>query len=160
MTPKRRAAIIAAAISVAAPMEGLRQYAYYDPAGILTVCYGHTGPDVVKGKKYDVAQCKALLEQDMAEAVDIVDRCVPGLPDGVLIAFGDAVFNLGGKIACNKNASTAARLLAAGDLEGACKQLPRWNKASVGGVMVALPGLTKRRLLEETVCLDGLKEAA
>lgn len=160
MTPKRRAAIIAAAISVAAPMEGLRQYAYYDPPGILTVCYGHTGPDVVKGKKYDLAQCKALLAQDMAEAVDTVERCVPGLPDGVLIAFADAVFNLGPKIACNKTASTAARMLAAGNLEGACNQLPRWNKASVGGVMVVLPGLTKRRLLEQTVCLEGLKEVA
>ena len=157
MTPKRRAAVIAAAISLAAPLEGLRQYAYYDPPGVLTVCYGHTGPDVVKGKKYDVATCKALLSEDMAKAIDTVERCVPALPDGVLIAFGDAVFNLGPKIACNTKASTAARMLAAGNLEGACHQLPRWNKASVAGVMVELPGLTKRRLLEETVCLDGLK---
>ncbi len=30
------------AAALAAPMEGLRQYAYYDPPGILTVCYGST----------------------------------------------------------------------------------------------------------------------
>lgn len=159
MTPKRKAAIVAAAISLAAPLEGLRQYAYYDPPGILTVCYGHTGSEVVKGKKYDVNTCKALLEQDMTEAIEIVDRCVPGLPDGVLIAFGDAVFNIGQKIACDTKASTAARMLKAGDLEGACNQLTRWDKARVGGVMIALPGLTKRRALEKDICLDGLKES-
>ena len=158
MTPraKRRSAIAAAAIAIAAPMEGLRQYAYYDPPGILTVCYGHTGKDVVKGRKYSVPECKALLGEDMLKAVNEVDSCVPGLPDGVLIAFSDAAFNIGGKIACNKKASTAARMLAAGDLRGACNQLVRWDKASVAGVMVALPGLTTRRKLERDICLGAL----
>ena len=156
MTPKRKSAIVAAAIALAAPMEGLRQYAYYDPPGILTVCYGHTGSDVVKGRKYSVPECKALLGADMLKAVDEVENCVPGLPDGVLIAFADATFNIGGKIACNKQVSTAARMLAAGDLRGACNQLPRWDKARVLGVMVALPGLTTRRKLEQDICLQAL----
>lgn len=156
---KKKAAIVTLAAALAAPFEGLRQYAYYDPPGVLTVCYGHTGSDVVKGKKYDVEWCKAKLAEDMLKAIDDVDRCAPGLPDGVRIAFADAVFNLGSKIVCNTGASTAARMLALGDIEGACHQLPRWDKARVAGVMVSLPGLTKRRLREEEICIEGLQEA-
>lgn len=150
---RRRAAAAAIATAIAIPAEGLRQFAYYDPPGILTVCYGHTGPDVVKGRKYSLDECKSLLTKDMEIAVNAVDTCVPGLPVNVLAAFSDAAFNIGPKVACDTNRSTAARMLKAGDYVGACKQLPRWNKASVGGVLVELPGLTKRRAKEMEVCL-------
>lgn len=133
------------------PAEGLRQFAYYDPPGILTVCYGST-TDVVKGKRYSLEECKARLDADMMKAVTQVDACVPGLPPNVLAAFGDAVYNLGPTIACNPQASTAARLLKAGNFPAACDQLPRWNKARVAGVMVELPGLTKRRHAERDLC--------
>lgn len=154
---KRRAIVVAAAAALAAPAEGLRQVAYYDPPGILTVCRGHTGPDVQKAHRYSLAECDALFTQDMAKAVDQVDRCVPGLPEPVLAAFSDAVFNMGPTIACNVQASTAARLLAAGRIEEACRQLPRWDKARVAGVLVPLPGLTKRRAAEMAVCLEGAR---
>jgi lysozyme len=146
------AAIIAAAIAI--PAEGLRQFAYYDPPGILTVCYGHTGADVQRGVRYDLDQCKALLTADMLAAIEAVERCQPGLPVNVLAAFGDAVYNLGPKVACDADRSTAARLLKAGKTDEACEQLPRWNRASVAGVMVPLPGLTKRRAAERLLCLS------
>lgn len=155
MTPKQRlSAAVAIATSIAIPAEGLRQYAYYDPPGILTVCYGHTG-DVAKGRKYSIAECEQYLTDDMHEAVAMVDQCAPELPTEVLAAFADAVFNLGPTIACNTDKSTAARLLSRGDLVGACNQLPRWNKARVMGAMVPLPGLTKRRAAERDLCLQG-----
>jgi lysozyme len=147
------AAALAAAIAI--PAEGLRQVAYFDPPGILTVCRGHAGSDVVAGRRYTLAECDALLDADMRIAVEAVDRCVPGLPEPVLAAFADAAFNLGPTIACNRQASTAARLLAAGDLRGACNQLPRWNRARIAGVLVELPGLTKRRAAERDLCLQG-----
>lgn len=157
MTPNRRkatAAVIAAAIAI--PAEGLRQVAYLDPPGILTVCYGHTGTDVVAKRVYTIDECKALLTKDMATAVAAVERCHPGLPVNVLAAFGDSVYNAGPTIACNTSKSTAARLLAAGNLDAACRELPRWNKAKVLGVMVSLPGLTKRRQAEMRLCLTGV----
>lgn len=155
MTPaKRIAAAVAAATVIAVPAEGLRQYAYYDPPGVLTVCYGHTG-DVQNGKKYSIEECKALLTKDMREAVETVERCRPGLPEHVLAAFSDAVFNLGPRIVCDRSKSTAARLLALGYYDAACNQLPRWNKATVAGVSVELPGLTKRREAERALCLGG-----
>ena len=151
---KRRTAAASLAVAIAIPAEGLRQWAYRDPPGILTVCYGST-TNVQKGVKYSLDECKARLDDDMRAAIAQVDACAPGLPVPVLAAFGDAVYNIGPRIACDTSASTAARLLKAGDLAAACQQLPRWDKASVGGVMVSLPGLTKRRAKEMDLCLEG-----
>lgn len=150
----KRAAAAAIAATIAIPAEGLRQWAYYDPPGILTVCYGST-TSVDKGRRYSLEECRARLDADMAAAVATVDRCRPGLPEHVLAAFGDAVYNMGPTIACSAANSTAARLLAAGRIAEACDQLPRWNKARVGGQLVELPGLTKRRAAERRVCLGG-----
>lgn len=148
----KRLAAAALATAIAIPAEGIRQYAYLDPPGILTVCYGTT-TDVVKGKKYTLEECRAFLDRDMLKAIDIVEKCVPGLNQNQLAAFGDAVYNLGPKIVCNTQKSTAARYLKAGDIEAACNQLPRWNRAVIAGISVELPGLTKRREKERQLCL-------
>jgi len=148
----RKKAVLAIATALAIPAEGLRQYAYNDPPGILTVCYGST-TNVVKGKKYSLDECRSRLDTDMTNAINQVEKCGPSLSDNVLAAFDDAVYNIGPKIACDKQNSTAARLLAKGDITGACNQLPRWNRATVAGVSVELPGLTKRRAAERNLCL-------
>lgn len=146
---------IAAAVTIAVPAEGLRRVAYYDPPGILTVCYGSTTA-VVKGKVYSMEECKARLNNDMMQAVLAVERCVPGLPPNVLAAFSDAVYNLGPKVACDTRNSTAARMLKLPNYVGACNQLPRWDKATIAGILVSLPGLTKRRAAERELCLKDL----
>lgn len=152
---QRIAAALATASAIAIPAEGLRRVAYLDPPGILTVCYGST-TNVEKGKVYSLEECRARLDRDMLDAIETVERCAPGLPAPVLAAFGDAVYNIGPTVACNKSASTAARLLASGDIAGACNQLPRWNKSRIAGVLVELPGLTKRRAAERDLCLSGV----
>lgn len=155
MMSKRTKSALAAAVALAIPAEGLRQVAYYDPPGILTVCYGST-THVEKGKVYSLEECRARLDADMTAAVETVERCAPGLPENTMAAFADAVYNLGPKVACDTKNSTAARHLKAGRIGDACAQLPRWNKARVAGVMVELPGLTKRRQAEFTLCMRGL----
>ena len=154
---KKYAAVSALAVAIAIPAEGLRQWAYEDIANpkLLTVCYGST-TNVQKGVKYSLDECKARLDDDMRAAIAQVDACAPGLPVPVLAAFGDAVYNIGPKIACDTTHSTAARLLKAGDLAGACQQLQRWNKATVAGRMIELPGLTKRRAKEMALCMEGV----
>ena len=147
---------LALATALAVPAEGLRQYAYYDPPGILTVCYGHTGPDVQKGRQYSLAECKGLLNKDMLKAINQVEACQPGLPVNVLVAFSDAAFNIGPRVACDAKNSTAARYLHAGKFLEACNQLPRWNKSTIAGVLVELPGLTTRRAAEQQLCLKGI----
>lgn len=156
MTPaQRKATAVALATAIAIPAEGLRQKAYEDIANpkLLTVCYGTT-TNVIKNKVYSLSECRALLDKDMNHAIDAVERCVPGLPPQALAAFADAAYNLGPAIACDTTKSTAARLLAAGQIRAACEQLPRWRFAKVGGIQVALPGLTKRRAAERDLCLS------
>lgn len=155
MDKRKLARVLAAATAIAIPAEGLRQVAYYDPPGILTVCYGST-TNVERGKTYSLEECKARLEKDMLDAIETVERCTPGLGERQLAAFADAVYNLGPKVVCDTKSSTAARLLKAGRVGEACAQLPRWNKARVAGVMVELPGLTKRRNAEYKLCMQGL----
>ena len=145
---------IGLATAIAIPAEGLRQWAYRDPAGIATICYGAT-EGVRMGDVATMDECRERLDADMMKALATVERCAPGLPAHQLAAFADAVFNIGPRIVCDRETSTAARLLAAGDVEAACDQLPRWNRATVAGVSVELPGLTKRRARERALCLYG-----
>lgn len=155
MTPvQKRAAVLALATAIAIPAEGLRQVAYFDPPGILTICFGTT-TGVKVGDYRTLEQCKALLNRDMVESVTAVERCAKReLTVNQTAAFADAVYNLGPGIVCNTDTSTLARRLQAGDVTGACNQLPRWDKARMAGVMVPLPGLTKRRAAEQALCLS------
>jgi len=154
MSPSKKAVVLAIATALAIPAEGLRQWAYRDPGPqIATICYGATA-GVKMGDYKTLAECKALLNKDMLNAISIVDKCVPGLPVNVLAAFSDSVYNMGPTIACDRSKSTAARMLAMKDYSGACSQLLRWNKARVMGIMVELPGLTKRRNAEYKLCIS------
>ena len=49
--------------------------------------------------------------------------------------------------------STLSRKLNSGDFAGAALEFPRWNKANQGGLLVVLPGLTRRRLDEQKLFL-------
>lgn len=155
MTTQRIAIALTAAIALAIPAEGIVQKAYRDPIGLPTICMGHTA-GVKMGDFRTLPECQALLTQDMTNAINIVDKCVPGLPAPVLASFADAVFNLGPNIACNSTKSTAARYLAQRDYRAACNELPKWRFAKVAGVSVPLPGLTKRREAEKQLCLSAL----
>lgn len=151
------ASAIAALAAFAATEEGTRYIPYFDPPGILTVCQGHTGPEIIKNKKYTNDECAKFLAEDAKEALEIVASCVPyELPPSVFIAFSDAVFNLGPKIACDPKQSHAAKYLQAGEFKLACAELPKWDKARVAGVLVPLPGLTKRRNREYKFCITDL----
>lgn len=52
--------------------------------------------------------------------------------------------------------STMRRKANAGDIVGACRENPRWNRGTVGGVSVALPGLTIRANANADLCEGGL----
>ncbi|WP_295379586.1 lysozyme [uncultured Pseudacidovorax sp.] len=144
---QRIGAATLAAAALAAPFEGLRQWAYRDPVGIPTICFGSTR-GVQMGDFKTKAECEALLTAEMDAAISAVERCVPGLPTQMLAAWGSAVYNLGPVLVCDPFRSTAARLLAEGRLLEACDQLPRWNRAKG----LVLPGLTKRRAAEQELC--------
>jgi len=151
---KRAIAVgLAGVLALAAPLvtkwEGVRYYAYPDPAthgAPYTVCYGHTGPDVVQGKGYTKAECDALLDADMAEADAIVRQCIPvPMLRHVEAALVSATFNLGPKVVCG---SVVQRKALANDWPGACEALSQFNHAG-GRVM---RGLTLRRADERALC--------
>lgn len=119
--------------------EGLRLQAYLCPAGVWTIGYGHTGPDVTPGLVITEAYAEALLRQDLRTFEDGVSRLVTApLTDNQFSALVSLAFNIGlGAFA----RSTLLRKLNAGDYAGAQAQFHVWNKA--GGKV--LPGLVNRR---------------
>ena len=60
-------------------------------------------------------------------------------------------YNLGNGTFCGP----IAGLLNAGKVKEACQRLTLYNKARKNGVLIELPGLTKRRALEQMYCLKG-----
>jgi lysozyme len=140
------AAVIVLAGTLIAKYEGVRYAPYRDVVGVLTVCYGHTGPDIVPGKRYTKDECDALLAADMAEADAAVTRCLPmPLLDHIHAALLSATFNLGPQVVCG---STLQRKALANDWPGACAALSQWDHA--GGRVYR--GLTLRRADERKLC--------
>ena len=122
--------------------EGLFTKAYVCPAGVLTIGYGHTGPDVKPGQRITEAQAEQLLRQDMGKFEAAVKRQVKvPLTQGQFDALTSFTFNCG-EGALKK--STLLKKLNAGDYAGAQAEFQKWNK---GGGRV-LPGLVKRRAEE------------
>jgi lysozyme len=122
--------------------EGLRLTAYRDCAGVLTIGYGHTGPDVVVGLVIDEARAEELLRNDLEEAVACVNRAVTAaIAQNQFDALVDFCFNVGCGAFLN---STLLRKVNAADFAGAATQFALWVHA--GGEVVA--GLVRRRKME------------
>lgn len=133
--------------------EGYVPNTYADPVGIPTICYGHTGSDVVSGRVATADECKALLSGDLALAYGTVQRCIRApMTDWQAAALTSATFNAGPKIVCG---STLGRHANAGRWIEACAELSRWVYARGK----KLPGLVKRRAAERAICEGRLDEA-
>lgn len=144
------AAISAASLSIASAMivdlEGVEYTPYYDVAGVLTVCYGHTGSDIVKDKVYSPDECQVLLDTDLARiASEINPQIKTVLPVTMHAALYSFAYNVGSGAF---NSSTLLKKLNANDYAGACSQLKRWVYAAGK----PWKGLMNRRDIEEAVC--------
>lgn len=159
MDIKNRAAVLALALAgtIAGAYEGYRAKPYKDPVGIITVCEGHTGRDIVPGKTYTPAECAEFKRKDLLIAEATVDRCITApLTVGQRASLIDFAFNVGpggrgvkdGLCWLKSGAQPALRRkFNAGDYIGACNEYPKWNAQR-------LPGITKRRAEEQRVCLS------
>ncbi|ENT7738412.1 lysozyme [Salmonella enterica subsp. enterica] len=132
-------------------LEGRRHEPYRDVAGVLTVCDGHTGKDIVPGKHYTDAECDALLNKDLALIAVRIDPLIKAsIPNSERAALYSFAYNVGvGAFA----RSTLLKKLNTGDQAGACNELKRWTYA--GGKQ--WKGLVTRREIEHEVCTWGLK---
>ena len=138
-------AIIATIAMFIAPHEGMRTKAYYDPAHILTICYGET-KGVKPGMVKSADECKADLEKRIPDYLGPVDEMMPGLPDNRRIAYTDFAYNTG--VGTLKK-SRIPTLEKSGKWPEACNELRRYVYA--GGRK--LPGLVTRRENERRLCL-------
>lgn len=146
--------VLAAAMVVVPYYEGTELSSYRDAVGVWTVCTGHTAT-AAPGQHKTPAECGALLKSDLADALNGVDRRVKvPIPDTTRAALVSFTFNVGeGALA----RSTLLRKLNAGDIVGACNELPRWVYGKVNGAQVRLRGLVKRRATERELCLEGVQ---
>lgn len=139
-----------AGLALLQKFEGLRLEAYKDAAGVWTIGYGHTGPDVVEGKKITKEEALDLLRQDVSKYETCVRENVRvPLTQNQFDALVIFAFNVG--CAAFEN-STLLRLLNQKDYVGAAAEFAKWHKAKGR----PLEGLLRRRLEEMRLFL-GVK---
>lgn len=150
---KKGAAITAVAVALIGGFEGLRTSAYIPiPGDVPTICFGETR-GVKLGDKATVAECKTMLGNRLGEFETGMRRCLvapDSVPDKPYVAFLSLSYNIGTGAFCK---STLVKKVNAGDIRGACNELPKWNRA--GGIV--WKGLTNRRAAERALCLEGVR---
>jgi len=78
--------------------EGIRLTAYVCPAGVLTIGYGHTGPDVQPGMRITEEEAERLLWADTESAQQTVSSFVSvKLNQNEYDALVSFTFNVGGR---------------------------------------------------------------
>jgi len=132
---------------------------YFDQLGKgapLTVCNGITGPAVVAERYYSPAECYGLEKSRYLASEAAAKRLFrfwaqyTALQQAVFIDF---IHNKGEAALAG---STLLRKANAGDVLGACRENPRWNRGTVNGVSAVLPGLQRRGDANGEICEEGL----
>lgn len=147
-----------AGLTLIKSFEGLALTAYYCPAGILTIGYGHTAaagdPKVMPGMKVSKTEAESILKADLNSYEAAVNGAVKvPLTQSQFDALVSFVYNVG---AGAFKKSTLLRRLNAGHYGDVPAQLMRWTKANGK----ELAGLVRRRRAEAALwrALDETKE--
>ncbi|MBS1080827.1 lysozyme [Gluconobacter kondonii] len=150
-------AIVLAAVLLRRPgFEGFRSRPYVCPAGYWTIGYGSRWladrqPVTARSASISEATASSLLLQTVTTLDAVLSRLVKvSLSDVQRAALLSWQYNVGTAAVAG---STLLRKLNAGDYTGAADELLRWDKATVRGHLVELPGLAKRRAYERDVFL-------
>lgn len=130
-------------------LEGRSHTPYKDIVGVLTVCDGHTGKDIVPGKRYTDAECDALTKSDLEHIAAQIDPYikVKAKPQQLAAIYSFA-YNVGPNAVIK---STLLKKLNDKDFSGACSELKKWVYA--GGKK--WQGLVNRRDTEYAICSWG-----
>ena len=130
-------------------LEGREYVAYHDVVGVLTVWDGHTGSDILPGKRYTDKECDALTQKDLTRIAAQVDPHIKvRTTETQRAAIYSFAYNVGATATIN---STLLKKLNAKDYAGACSELKQWIYA--GGKK--WKGLMNRRDVEYEVCTWG-----
>lgn len=133
--------------------EKLKLQTYKDSAGVPTIGWGHTGPDVKMGQTITPDQAEAMFRKDVSRFEAAVGRLVKvRLTDnhfGALVSFA---FNAGEEAL---QGSTLLKRLNRGEYDAVPSELMKWNKATVRGKKIVLAGLTRRRAAEAALFVES-----
>lgn len=131
--------------------EGVSYKPYRDVAGVWTVCYGHTGRDIIMEKVYNQTECYNLLSKDLNATARKINPFIkveiPETMRGVLYSFA---YNVG---AGNFQHSELLKKINQGDNKSACEQLRRWTYSNGK----QWKGLITRREVEHEICTWDVK---
>ena len=119
--------------------EGLRTEAYYDPAGVLTIGYGHTGPDVSPGDVISEYWAEHLLRADLYETEKAVDELDVAKTQGQFDALVSFAYNLG--INRLRTSSLLKTIREGGNMRAIKREFKKWVHAG----NKTLRGLETRR---------------
>jgi len=134
--------------SIIKSFEGLRLQAYRCPAGIWTIGYGDTH-NVTPGMVITEQEADERLDARLLEFEEAVSGMAPPfITENQFSALVSFAYNVGASALAG---STMLQKLNAGDIEGAAREFPRWNKS--GGRV--LNGLTRRRNAEKELFLTA-----
>ena len=122
----------------------------------LTVCNGITGAGVVAGRYYTPADCYRLEVGRYKEAEAFLAKSVPTYSAANVFQQAVGLDFIHNKGAGAFSTSTYRRKWVAGDTVGACRENERWNRGTVRGVSVVLPGLKIRADANSDLCANGL----
>lgn len=150
--PLATLALSASGIVAIALSEGFVGRAYQDIVGVWTIGFGTT-QDVKPGDTITVEKALERKLEDTRRFHEGMASCVTTpITQLEYDAYLSLAYNIGTQKFCG---STLVRKLNAGDYEGACKEILRWNRA--GGRVVK--GLMIRREAEYEKCMEGVKNA-
>lgn len=128
--------------------ESLRLTAYRDVGGVLTIGYGHTGPDVKEGDTITEHQAEVLLATDLLGAERAVEDRLNREPrQSEFDSMVSLTFNIG--VNAFKG-STLANLADGDHRTAAARQFPLWCKDNGQEVR----GLLRRRFAEAALFLE------
>ena len=144
----RGAAWLTIATVLVAAFEGYSGHVYRDAVGVETICYGQTADDGANfSKVYTKTECLQMLGRDLTKYDVMVHSCIkvtlPPHREAALVSF---VYNLGQHALCS---GAVARNLNNGNIQAGCRAMLQYDHA--GGK--TLKGLTRRRQVEEQLCL-------
>ena len=135
-------AVSPAGLELVKAFEGLRLTTYTDVGGLLTIGYGHTGPEVKAGMTITEAEAEAILKRDLARFEADVSRLVKTeIHQNQFDALVVFAFNVGSQALAS---STLLAKVNEGKAGEAVAEFGRWVK--VKGTPVA--GLANRRKAE------------
>lgn len=132
--------------------EGCVLTSYQDQAGIWTVGYGETGPDIVEGLTIAQQQAEQFLNHSVDNAAGAINDLVTlDINQNQFDAVTSFIFNMGRSAFAS---STLLKYINADRCDEAADQFDLWVHIRIGGQLTVSQGLVARRAAEKALFIQ------